>query len=109
VDSENSGNGFSTIIPLQMHYETGQYIARHDPLRFPVANATPLCSGSHLPDDFVTFLNANGINVARGEQLKCIEHDKYEFFKGVSFNSMNLLNSAIKQLEDKKNNELIIT
>jgi hypothetical protein len=91
-----------------MYHETGQYIARHDPLRFPLANATPLCSGSHLPDDFVIFLNANGINVvAVGlEQLKCIEHDKYEFFKGVSFNSMNLLNSAIKQLEDKKNNEL---
>jgi hypothetical protein len=49
-----------------MHHETGQYIARHDPLRFLLVNATPLCSGSHLPDDFVIFLNANGINVVAG-------------------------------------------
>lgn len=104
--SNNSGNGFSTILSpvTNASYETGQYRSRHDPSRFPVADAAPLCSGSHSPDDFVSFLNSNGINVvARGlEQLKCIEHDKYEFFKGVSFNSLKLLDSAIKQLEDKK-------
>ncbi|WP_152526610.1 hypothetical protein [Serratia fonticola] len=108
--SDNSNTGFSAMLSPVANalYETGSFITRNDPLRFPVADAAPLCSGSHLPDDFVTFLNSNGINVvARGlEQLKCIEHDKYEFFKGVSFNAMNLLDSAIKQLEDKRNNEL---
>lgn len=109
-NSDNSFTGFSAMLNPVANalYETGQFIARNDPLKFPAADAAPLCSGSHLPDDFVTFLNSNGMNVvARGlEQLKCIEHDKYEFFKGVSFNSINLLDSAIKQLEGKKNNEL---
>lgn len=110
VYSDNSSTGYSTLLnPVRNAlYETGQFIARHDPLRFPAANASPLCSGSHLPDDFVTYLNSNGINVlSRGlEQLKCIEREKYEFFKGVSFNSIKLLDSAIKELEDEKNNDL---
>ncbi|MGC6233470.1 hypothetical protein [Hafnia paralvei] len=42
--SDNSGNGFSAMLSPVANalYETGQYIARHDPLRFPVADASPV-------------------------------------------------------------------
>lgn len=42
--SDNSGNGFSTMLSpvASALYETGQYIVRHDPLRFPVADASPV-------------------------------------------------------------------
>ncbi|MBW5812547.1 MULTISPECIES: hypothetical protein [Yersinia] len=112
--SDNSaivpGNSFSAMLSPVTNalHELDQFISQNDPLKFSTAAAAPLCASSHPPDDFVSYLNANGINVvARGlEQLKCIEHDKYEFFKGVAYNSMKLLDSAIQQLEDKTNNEL---
>ncbi|MFU9135465.1 hypothetical protein [Erwinia tasmaniensis] len=42
--SDNSGNGFSTMLSPVANalYETGQFIARNDPLKFPVADASPV-------------------------------------------------------------------
>lgn len=42
--SDNSGNGFSTMLSPVANalYETGQFIARNDPLKFPVADALPV-------------------------------------------------------------------
>ncbi|WP_395488953.1 hypothetical protein ACG1VR_12635 [Cedecea davisae] len=89
-------------------YATGEFISRHDPLIFPGAEADSVCSASHLPDDIVTLLNSDGFNVVtRGlDELRCIERDKYEFFKGVAYNAIKTLDSAILQLEDKNNDEL---
>lgn len=41
--SDNSGSGFSTMLNPVANalYEAGEFIARHDPLRFPVADASP--------------------------------------------------------------------
>ncbi|WP_238493664.1 hypothetical protein [Pantoea ananatis] len=41
---DNSGNGFSTMLSPVANalYETGQFIARNDPLKFPVADASPV-------------------------------------------------------------------
>jgi hypothetical protein len=42
--SDNRGNGFSTMLSPVANalYETGQFIARNDPLKFPVADASPV-------------------------------------------------------------------
>ncbi|MFP7609931.1 cysteine peptidase family C39 domain-containing protein [Serratia quinivorans] len=42
--SENSGTGFSAMLSpvANVLYETGQFIARHDPLLFPAASASPV-------------------------------------------------------------------
>lgn len=42
--SDNSGSGFSTMLNPVTNalYETGQFIARNDPLKFPVADASPV-------------------------------------------------------------------
>lgn len=42
--SDNTGSGFSTVLSPVTNaiYETGQFIARNDPLKFPVANASPV-------------------------------------------------------------------
>lgn len=41
---DNRGNGFSTMLSPVANalYETGQFIARNDPLKFPVADASPV-------------------------------------------------------------------
>ncbi|WP_279045897.1 hypothetical protein [Cedecea davisae] len=90
-----------------LHAST-EFISSHDPLIFPGAESAPVCSGSHRPDDIVNTLNKWGFNVVtRGlDELKCFELDKYEFFKGVAYNAIKTLDSAILQLEDKNNDEL---
>lgn len=89
-------------------YQAGQFIALHDPLQLPQAEATPVCASPYTADDFVHFLNLQGVNVlARGlDQLKCIDKDKYFFFKATVFNARKILQSAIKHLADPKNDEL---
>ncbi|WP_227317517.1 hypothetical protein [Cedecea davisae] len=88
-------------------HATGEFISRHDPLIFPGAEAAPTCAGSHRPDDIVNILNNAGFNVVtRGlDELKCFELDKYEFFKGVAYNAIKTLGSAILQLEEKNDKE----
>ncbi len=88
-------------------HATGEFISRHDPLIFPGAEAAPTCAGSHRPDDIVNILNNAGFNVVtRGlDELKCFELDKYEFFKGVAYNAIKTLDSAILQLEEKNDKE----
>ncbi|EOS92636.1 hypothetical protein LU631_25785 (plasmid) [Erwinia tracheiphila] len=55
--SDNSGNGFSTMLSPVANalYETGKFIARHDPLRFPGADAAT------LPGEGVNSITATDI------------------------------------------------
>lgn len=60
--SDNSGNGFSTMLsPLaNALYETGQFIARHDPLRFPGAEAAALNKNQYTGKEGDSVQNIEG-------------------------------------------------
>ncbi|MGK0603414.1 hypothetical protein [Yokenella regensburgei] len=69
--SDNSGNGFSAMLSPVANalHETGEFIALHDPLKFPAADASPVPRAGTMPTDIVRDLKSDTY-IITGEQKK---------------------------------------